>query len=261
MRSPGVGVAHPPKLHPATTRSFSLHETAFLRFGGGSLTSGQPINRHVSASGGAAAGTAGAAGNNNNASGALVCGFCQLKFPNEVGLEAHEPHCSKKDMLHKQQSQPQLKLASSLQPQQHNLQQQQQQLQLQLQQLEHHQSTIAALVGGGKGVARDLIINGGASGRASVSENVDHLLLIRKIHNNTTLCFISVGLGALSLCAFYYPRFSSSQGPITGISGGRYCACSVYSCCAQQPAAAAAWPLRLRHTAQEARFDDRNWTS
>lgn len=40
---------------------------------------------------------------------------------------------------------------------------------MQLQQLQEHQSTIAALVGGGKGVARDLPINGGAGGgRASV---------------------------------------------------------------------------------------------
>jgi len=47
-------------------------------------------------------------------------------------------------------------------------QQHQQQLQLQLQQLQDHQSTIAALVGGGKGVARDLVINGSGGGRSSV---------------------------------------------------------------------------------------------
>ncbi|KAL3104172.1 hypothetical protein niasHS_002199 [Heterodera schachtii] len=143
VRSPGV-VGATPKVHPATTRSFSLHEAGFLRFGGGSLTSGQPINRNAYAA-------------------SLTCNFCQLKFPNEAGLEAHEPRCSKKYVpqqqqpLQKQQSQPQLKLPS-----------QQQQFQQQLHQQLEHQSTIAALVGGGKGVARDLIINGGAGGRASV---------------------------------------------------------------------------------------------
>lgn len=149
IRSPGIG-PNGPKMHPATTRSFSLHEASFMRLGGGSLTSGQPINRQQQQQ-------------------QLTCNFCQLKFPNEAGLEAHESRCSKKEMLlQKQQSQPQLKFT----PTQQQQQQQQQQLQLQLQQLQEHQSTIAALVGGGKGVARDLMINGNggnAGGRASVN--------------------------------------------------------------------------------------------
>lgn len=129
-----------------------------MRLGGGSLTSGQPINRQQQQQ--------------------LTCNFCQLKFPNEAGLEAHESRCSKKEaLLQKQQSQPQLKFTPTHQ------QQQQQQLQLQLQQLqEQHQSTIAALVGGGKGVARDLLINGNggnAGGRASVCLAI---LILTRIH-------------------------------------------------------------------------------
>jgi hypothetical protein len=132
-------------MHPATTRSFSLHEASFLRLSGGSLTSGQPINRQQQQQ--------------------LTCNFCQLKFPNEAGLEAHESRCSKKEMLlQKQQSQPQLKFAPAATSQQH---QQQQQLQMQLQQMQEHQSMIAALVGGGKGVARDLLINGGGGGNGT----------------------------------------------------------------------------------------------
>nr|CAD2171514.1 unnamed protein product [Meloidogyne enterolobii] len=155
IRSPG------PKHHPATTRSYSLHETSFLRFGGGSLTSGQPINRQQLS----------LQPQPSQHSQQLTCNFCHLKFPNEAGLEAHELRCSKKDsnscsnqiLLQKQQSQPQLKMVHQQRQQQH-----QQQLQLQLQQLQDHQSTIAALVGGGKGVARDLVINGSGGGRSSV---------------------------------------------------------------------------------------------
>uniref|UniRef100_A0A183BYZ9 C2H2-type domain-containing protein n=1 Tax=Globodera pallida TaxID=36090 RepID=A0A183BYZ9_GLOPA len=165
VRSPGL-VCVTPKLHPATTRSFSLHEVGFLRFGGGSLTSGQPINRHASAnpSGGGASTIA-----------SLTCNFCHLKFPNEAGLDAHEPRCSKKDVmqqqqtLQKQQSQPQFKLSS----QQQQFQQQQQQQHLE------HQSTIAALVGGGKGVARDLIINGGGEGGRTSVPSSDNGAVIR----------------------------------------------------------------------------------
>lgn len=46
----------------------------------GSLTSGQPIFRQ-------------------NHNSPLTCNFCQLKFPNEAGLEAHEFRCSKKEQL------------------------------------------------------------------------------------------------------------------------------------------------------------------
>lgn len=58
-----------------------MHENAFLNAirMGGSLTSGQPIIRQYS----------------NN----VVCNYCQLKFPNEAGLEAHEFRCSKKENL------------------------------------------------------------------------------------------------------------------------------------------------------------------
>lgn len=60
-----------------------MHENAFLNAIrlGGSLTSGQPIIRHYV--------------NPNN----VVCNYCQLKFPNEAGLEAHEFRCSKKEIL------------------------------------------------------------------------------------------------------------------------------------------------------------------
>jgi hypothetical protein len=159
-------------MHPATTRSFSLHEASFLRLGGGSLTSGQPIiNRQQL---------------QQQLQQQLTCNFCQLKFPNEAGLEAHELRCSKKEMLlQKQQSQPQLKFAAAAASLVQQQQQQQFQLQQQLQQLQEHQSTIAALVGGGKGVARDLVINGNGGnvaagnggGRASVSANIFFALL------------------------------------------------------------------------------------
>ena len=69
------------QIKTATTRSHSLHEASLLsslRLGG-SLTSGQPIRARFPST--------------------LICNFCQLKFPNEAGLEAHEFRCSKKEQL------------------------------------------------------------------------------------------------------------------------------------------------------------------
>ncbi|KAI1724486.1 transcription factor HIVEP3 [Ditylenchus destructor] len=150
-----------------TTRSQSLHESSLLsslRLGG-SLSSGQPIIRHPYPN-------------------SLTCNFCQLKFPNEAGLEAHEFRCSKKEhqlkrSIEKQHSQPHFKNLPSSQLQlSHTSSSSHEQILLQIQQnklLAQHQSNIAALVGGGMGVApdaihsADVIVNGaGNCGRSSV---------------------------------------------------------------------------------------------
>ncbi|KAI6191972.1 Transcription factor HIVEP3 [Aphelenchoides bicaudatus] len=124
-----------------TTRSQSMHESQ-MSLHCGSLTSGQPIIRNSYPQPTAA----GQPVNN------LSCNFCGVKFPNDAGLRVHEVRCNnKKETLTSQQINYQL--------------QQQQKLLAQKQ----HQSNIAALVGGGAGVAPDsLILNGSSSGRSSV---------------------------------------------------------------------------------------------
>ncbi|CAD5230409.1 unnamed protein product [Bursaphelenchus okinawaensis] len=152
-----------------TTRSQSMHESQMLQHvhrmnNNGSLTSGQPLR----------GGQPSTATNTTSS-----CNFCNLKFPNEAGLKAHEFRCSKKEqlqkrlLLQKQKSQPQLwhnnALLNAQQQQLFLLQQQQlQQQQQKLMAQQQHQSTIAALVGGGAGVAPELFANNMFGGRNSV---------------------------------------------------------------------------------------------
>jgi hypothetical protein len=157
LRSPGISQQQQPPLIPnnriPTTRSQSMHEPAMLntiRLATGSLTSGQPIVRNH------------------------ICSRCNLKFPNEVGLNQHQDRCggpgndslgfNKKDYLLKQHSTPQLSLNASqapLTPQQ--MIQQQQKL---LKDQAEHQARISALIGGGAGVAPDSFHH--PTGRSSV---------------------------------------------------------------------------------------------
>ncbi|KAI6222994.1 Transcription factor HIVEP3 [Aphelenchoides fujianensis] len=150
-----------------TTRSQSMHESQMLSSmhrmnAAGSLTSGQPVVRNPY----------GQPTQQPPAGASFTCNYCNLKFPNDAGLKAHESRCSKREQLTKHQSQPQLQWPNSAllnaqqQQQQLLLLQQQQQQKLLAQQ--QHQSNIAALVGGGAGVAPDPVINGGCSGRSSV---------------------------------------------------------------------------------------------
>ncbi|KAI6232100.1 Transcription factor HIVEP3 [Aphelenchoides besseyi] len=149
-----------------TTRSQSMHESQMLSSmhrmnaaAGGSLTSGQPVVRQPYGQ------------STNQPGSSFTCNFCNLKFPNDAGLKAHESRCSKREqltkrlLLQKHQSQPQLQwpLINAQQQQQQLLVLQQQKLLAQ----QIHQSNIAALVGGGAGVAPDPVING-CSGRSSV---------------------------------------------------------------------------------------------
>ncbi|KAI6173238.1 Transcription factor HIVEP3 [Aphelenchoides besseyi] len=149
-----------------TTRSQSMHESQMLSSmhcmnaaAGGSLTSGQPVVRQPYGQ------------STNQPGSSFACNFCNLKFPNDAGLKAHESRCSKREqltkrlLLQKHQSQPQLQwpLINAQQQQQQLLVLQQQKLLAQ----QIHQSNIAALVGGGAGVAPDPVING-CSGRSSV---------------------------------------------------------------------------------------------
>jgi hypothetical protein len=157
LRSPGISQQQqqlPPltNIRIPTTRSQSMHEPAMLntlRLASGSLTSGQPIIRNH------------------------ICPRCNLKFPNEVGLNQHQDRCggpgsdtlgvNKKDYLLKQHSTPQLNLNNHvpLTPQQ-IIQQQQKHLKDQAE----HQARISALIGGGAGVAPDSFHH--LTGRSSV---------------------------------------------------------------------------------------------
>ncbi|CAD5233782.1 unnamed protein product [Bursaphelenchus xylophilus] len=152
-----------------TTRSQSMHESQMLqhvhRMNNGSLTSGQPRSTQQPATA---------------TTTTSSCNFCNLKFPNEAGLKAHEFRCSKKEqlqkrlLLQKQKSQPQLQqwhstaLLNAQQQQLLLLHQQQIQQQQKLLAQQQHQSTIAALVGGGAGVAPELFANNIFGGRNSV---------------------------------------------------------------------------------------------
>ncbi|KAE9551933.1 hypothetical protein FO519_004862 [Halicephalobus sp. NKZ332] len=146
--SPGIGSPglQTPSSRIPTTRSQSLHEPGMLsalRIANGSLTSGQPIVR-------------------NNGDKILTCSACGVKFANEIGLEMHQSRCGKKDLLFKQHSQPQLSLNTN------SGYQNPQQLLLQQQKLNaEHQTRIAALIGGGAGVAPDAVLQAN-TGRSSV---------------------------------------------------------------------------------------------
>uniref|UniRef100_A0A915CT26 C2H2-type domain-containing protein n=1 Tax=Ditylenchus dipsaci TaxID=166011 RepID=A0A915CT26_9BILA len=158
------GLPQHQQLRNPTTRSQSLHEASMLgtiRLAGGSLSTGQPIIRHPY----------------SNAN-SMNCSYCELKFPNQAGLEAHESRCQKNEPQHKkgiekQHSQPQFRNLPSTTSQSQSTTHEQLLMQIQQQKLlaqqQQHQSNIAALVGGGMGVAPDVIINGaGNCGRSSV---------------------------------------------------------------------------------------------